>query len=642
MKYILFVLFVATVTLSFAQNPQVKHVITHNRSTIICDPKTASNPYDGWGVFPSVNVPIRKITMKVTLGSPDSINTAHWDYLDHILIRRKGGMNGERINYELGRMLTPYGSIYNKGWSWTWQTDVTDFASFLRDSTEIEYIHSGYEANNVGWALTIDFEITLGPPILNFLGITTLWNKGYKYGDSLVKIENNLLPVFYQSTKGTEINRIRMQHTGHGMDKPRGCSEFCERWRDLKLDNQLVDHRNMWKNCGNNPLYPQGGTWVYDRAYWCPGDLQEPDIIDVFVKPGQHQISCEMQPYTATDNIQAVEDISAYLFHYSKPLKKYDAAIDKILVPNKEQRFSRLNPASFNPRFTIRNLGSENLHSVIITYGTDGFPKQVYHWKGDLKFNQTAEIIIPEEIQMKEGKNTYTVTLSKPNGKTDAWAGDNEQTTTFFSPVNLPTQFIIQLKTNNRPTDNEVALVNANSGTLFSIKPKGSDTNTFFVDTLNLKEGLYELALTDSAGDGLEFWAEPQNGDGYLRLFDMKGNLIHNFESDCGDGEKLAFRASSTYVTDTTQAQYAFSLYPRLVTDNTELDVVSNKTGNMRVEITVDGKIWETHAYQNIKKGTYAYNLSNLPYGRIVLEVFMDGKSEFKGRLNKRRKGNRF
>lgn len=636
MKYLLFLFFVGTLTSGFAQKPQTRHVITHNRTTIVCNPASGAKPFAEWGVFPSKTVPVRKVVMHVTLGSPDSLPTAHWDYLDQIFIRRQAGVKGPKIDYEIGRMLTPYGSIYNKGWSWEWQVDVTDFAPFLRDSVEIEYIHSGYEATTVGWALTIDFEVTLGPPVLNPLGITPLWNKGYKYGNPQEKIEEHLLPIDYQSAKGTAINRVRIQHTGHGMDRPKGCSEFCSRWRDLKLDNQLVDHRDMWKDCGDNPLYPQGGTWLYDRAYWCPGDLQEPDVIDLFVKPGQHCLSLEMEPYTATGNIQAVENISAYLFHYSQPLNKTDVAVEKIVVPNSEQRFSRLNPAGFNPHFFIRNLGSETLKKVTITYGTDGFEKQVYHWKGDLKFNQKAEIVLPGKIEMKEGKNSFTVTLTNPNGKADAWAGDNELTTDFFSPEVLPTQMILQFLTNMQPKDNLVTLVGENSDTLFRMKPKPSEAVRLFTDTLTLKEGLYELCLTDTAGDGLEFWAEPQNGDGYLRLFDLQGNLIHAFESDCGNGEKLAFRASEAFMADTTQAKYAFSLYPRLVTESTELSMVGNKTGNMMVQITVDGKIWEKHEYLNRKSGTYRYNLSNLPSGRIVLEVFVDGKSRFTGRLNKK------
>jgi len=107
-------------------------------------------------------------------------------------------------------------------------------------------------------------------------------------------------------------------------------------------------------------------------------------------------------------------------------------------------------------------------------------------------------------------------------------------------------------------------------------------------DTISLREGKYELSLTDSAGDGLEFWAEAQNGDGYLRIFDRKGDLIHAFESDCGNGEKLSFMASPNFVADTIHPKYAFSLYPRLVTDKTELNVVSNKISQMTVLITVN------------------------------------------------------
>ena len=637
MSRIFSLLLVLVTSVSFAQKPLITHVVTHNRNTVVCNASKGSEPYARWGAFPTPGYPIRKIMMNVTLGSPDSLLTAHWDYLDHIFLRRQGGANGKLVNFEMGRMLTPYGSIYNKGWSWKWQVDVTDFSPYLRDSVEIEYIHSGYEAKTVGWALTIDFEIISGPPAIVPMGITPLWNGGFRYGDPANKIEKSLLPVSFISKKEAPLSRIRIQHTGHGMDKPRGCSEFCSRWRDLKVDRKLVDHRNMWKDCGANPLYPQGGTWVYDRAYWCPGDLQVPDVIDVMTTAGKHEVSIVMEPYIATENIQANEDISAYLFHYSLPTQRIDVAIDKIMVPTDEQQYARLNPACFNPRFVIRNLGSEILRSVNITYGTEGFPKQLYHWKGALRFNHTAEIVMPGEINSKPGLNKYTVALSKPNGGKDAWSGDNEAIATFMAPEVYPNNFVLQFLTNNKPKDNTIFLINGKVDTLFSRSPLNLEANKLYSDTIRLKNGNYELCLTDSAGDGLEFWAEPQNGDGHLRMFDLKGNLIHAFESDCGNGEKLSFTASSGFVADTTKGVYAFALYPRLVKDKTELSLVANKTGNMVVQITVDGTIWEKHEYKSIKTGSFNYDLSNLPKGRIVLEAFMDGVSRFKGRLNKRR-----
>ncbi|MFT4095225.1 MAG: peptide-N-glycosidase F-related protein [Niabella sp.] len=635
LKPVLSLLLMCSFVGAAAQNPVTSHVVTHNRATIICDPSKGENPYPAWGVFPKSNYPVRKITMHVTLGSPDKLNTAHWDYLDHIVLRRKGGANGAVLDYELGRMLTPYGSIYNKGWSWKWQVDVTDFAPYLRDSVEVVYTHSGYEDNTVGWALTIDFEILSGPPVVAPLGIVQLWNKGYKYGDSAEKIEEHLLPVDYESVAGAALSRIRIQHTGHGMDKPRGCSEFCSRWREIKLDAQTVDRRDMWKDCGNNPLYPQGGTWIYDRAYWCPGDLQQPDVIDVFTKPGSHEVSLTMEPYTATGNIQAVENISAYLFQYAAPKQKTDVAVEAIMAPSDEQRFFRLNPASFIPRIAIRNLGADPLRSLTIVYGTEGFAKKTFHWKGLLPFNQTTEIALPGEIQEKDGVNTFTVALSKPNGKADAWPGDNEMKTSFTAPEKFPSEFVLQLFTNNKPKDNRIFLVNDRLDTIFQKTPQQLEAVTRYTDTIRLAAGKYTLDLTDTSGDGLQFWAEPQNGDGYLRMFDMKGSLIHAFESDCGNGEMLSFKAVPGFERDTTVPRYAFSLYPRSVVDQTQLSVVSNRLSNMTVQITVDGVIWQKHEYKGIKNAVFNYDLTHLPVGRIVVEAFMDGVSRFKGRINK-------
>ncbi len=630
----LILLFFLSSTNFFGQKDTVKHVVTHNRTTVVCDPVTAAKSHVKWGKFPSEKASIRKIIMHVTLGRADSLFAAHWDYLDHIKLRKKD-KGGKVIEYEIGRMLTPYGSIYNKGWSWKWQLDVTDFSPLLRDNVEIDYVHTGYEDKTVGWAVTIDFEIVSGPPVVVPLGISSLWNAAYKYGDAKEKIEDNLKPISFEALAGAAFSRIRIQHTGHGMDKPKGCSEFCSRWRELKVDGKTIDHRNMWKDCGENPLYPQGGTWIIDRAYWCPGDLQRPDIIDVNTAVGKHSIALEMEPYTATDNIQAVENISSYLFQYSAPKQKIDVAVDQIIVPSDEQEYKRLNPASFNPRFVIRNLGAQNLRSVIVTYGTDGYSKGTYHWKGNLKFNETAEITIPGEIKSKAGKNNFTVTLSKPNGGKDGWGADNQQTSSFVAPELIPTRFVLHYRTNNQPKDNTIFLLDKKGDTIFKKSPLTLENSTLYKDTISLKEGKYELCLTDSAGDGLQFWYKTKQGDGYLRLFDLKGNLVHAFESDCGNGEKLSFTASTNFKEQGTKATHAFSLFPRLVSSKTELNVVSNQNSQMTVLFSTNGIIHEKYEYAAVKNGLFSYSLDKLPEGRIIVEVLMDGVSQFKARLNK-------
>ena len=277
----------------------------------------------------------------------------------------------------------------------------------LRDSVEIEYNHNGYEPTTVGWALTIDFEIIFGPPHIISLKIDNMWVGSFDYGNPEKPIEKQLRPIKYMPLENSVINRLRIQHTGHGMDQPRGCSEFCSRWREIYFNGEMVQHKNLWKECGDNPLYPQGGTWIFDRALWCPGDLQVPDIVDVKPEKGENEFEMKMEPYVATDNIQAKEVIASCLIQYSAPVSKHDVEIVEVISPNERPIYNRSNPKCFDSRIIIRNLGSENLKSLKISYGTVGFGFNEVKWRGNL-------ISIPGEIS--SGWNCLTQTEKQMPG----------------------------------------------------------------------------------------------------------------------------------------------------------------------------------------------------------------------------------
>ena len=55
----------------------------------------------------------------------------------------------------------------------------------------------------------------------------------------------------------------------------------------------------------------------------------------------------------------------------------------------------------------------------------------------------------------------------------------------------------------------------------------------------------------------------------------------------------------------------------------------------MTVLITIDGVVYERHDYSSVKNGLFPFSLDNMPSGRIIFEVLMDGVSRFKVRLNK-------
>ncbi len=636
MKQILFCLLIASSLAAFAGKVDTLQVVTHNRQVIVTDPSKGENYYPAWGVFPSPKTDIRRVFLTVTLGCPDSIPCAHWDYLDLITIRRTGGINGKSQDYEIGRMLTPYGSIFQRGWQWSWTIDVTDFSPVLRDSVEIEYMHSGYEPNTLGWALTVKFTLVAGPPAAEFSSIKKMWKGPNRYGDRNNPIEKTLAPIPFVTDAEASIGRLRIHQTGHGMDSVSGCSEFCKRYRDVKFDGKMVNRRDVWKKCSDNPLYPQGGTWIYDRGNWCPGYLLEPDLVDVPLKPGNHTFDIDMEPFTTTDVNQPNENITAYLIQYETPRKANDVAIEKILAPNKDQNYSRQNPTCQEPRMVIRNMGSENLRSVVITYGTTGFKPRKQTWHGNLKFNETAELLVDGPIDYKQGENEFKVVLSQPNGQKDGWEGDNETTVKFDGAVPMPKDFIIQFQTNNNPADNPMVLINSYGGVVWEKKSDRLKPNTLYIDTIRLDEGCYEFSLTDTAGNGLEFWAAPEQGRGFLYFSDLEGRLLKVFESDCGAGQHFAFTATPRFAFDDSNPRYAFGLFPMRAKEKLFFDYYLNKPANIQLLISdAENKLLERHEYINRKIGVLPVTISHLPKGRYLLEIQVDGKTAQKRRFGK-------
>ena len=621
---------------SFAFTPDTLRVTTHNRVLVVTNPSTGEKTYTGWGIFPSEKTGIRSISMTVTLGCPDTMPCAHWDYLDHIFLRRKGGKNAPGLDYELGRMLTPYGSIFDHGWEWGWNVDVTDFASVLRDSVEVEYIHSGYEPATVGWSLSIRFDLITGQPAAEPVSISRMWEGSFRYGDPKENIEEKLAPIRFKSAKGASIARLRIQQTGHGMDEPKGCSEFCSRYRDIKFDGQLVDRRDLWKKCGNNPLYPQGGTWIYNRGNWCPGDLQKADQIDVRLKQGSHSFDLDMEPYKATGNIQANESIASYLIQFRSPSSKNDAAIAGILQPNSDKNLQRLNSVCAEPHIIIRNMGRENLRSAVIYYGTEGYPMRKHTWKGNLRFNETEDVWLEGPVRFKQGTNIFKASVTEPNGSKDGWPADNEMRVPFQSPVLMPNRIIVQFRSNEHPSDNKISLMDAFGGIVYIREPQSFKPNTTYNDTLNLGKGCYELNLSDSAGNGLEFWFEPEQGHGFLRLLDLQGRLLYNFESDCGSGQHLAFSSGADYVYDTAVNRFAFSVFPLRVKDKLLFDCVAPRPTDIVVLIRgSENAIIEKHEYLGLQNRLTNIDVSHLPAGRYFFEVQVNGLRQLKKRFNK-------
>lgn len=606
-------------------------IVSHDGITVVTDPSKGFNPYKSWVRFPSAKEPIRKIIMTVGFACPDTMRCADWDYKDHITIRRTGGIAGPSLDYEIGRMLTPYGGAFGKDWKFSWDLDVTDFSSLLRDSVEIEYNHTGWEPNqDRGWKITVSFELIKGLPVLEPIAIQKIYDGSFPYGNEANGIEKHLAPVNFTVPAEAKLARFRVVQTGHGMVRPDGCGEFCNKTRDLLFDNKLVDRRAIWMECGDNPLYPQAGTWIYDRANWCPGTLMQPDIYNFHVKPGEtHTIDLNMQQYTASKE-GAEEVISGYLVFYRNTAKPNDAEIQEIINPGLKDKYKRINSSLNNPAIIARNNGSNIISTMHIRYGV-GNNLQSYLWKGTLKPHESVKLVLPGIVENTGG--LFQAEILKVNGRKDAYTGDNRLAGNFDPlPVHDST-LIIYLATNNQPSQNAYYVADQTGKLIYERKPGSLERNKLYRDTLKLSSGYYEFHLLDSADNGLEFWANPQGGRGRARLLDSAGMMLKNFESDFGKSVSYAFRVGGA-VTPVKQ-ELSFGLYPTRTDSITSFDYYSNFPEDIVVQLITDPgeDVVEEHRYYKIREGIFTYDLSRYDKGRFYLRVLVGGEEKFKKRI---------
>lgn len=616
-----------------AQDTLLVHA--HQRATIVTDPAAGVRAYPVKVRFPSVRTSVRKAMVTLTLGCPDSLRCADWDYLDHVLVRPLHGTD----TFEVARVLTPYGGQFGKEWRFTWQADVTDFLPVLRDSAEVIYLHSGYEPSaDRGWALSLDFRFVQGPPAAEVLAVQQLYRGHFAYGDPARSVEEDLPLRAVATDPRAALLRVRMHHTGHGMHADDGCGEFCRKWRSVKVDGREVSRSALWKECGDNPLYPQAGTWIFDRANWCPGELQLPEAVTVPIAGGgrpldKHTVDIDLEPY-AHDSSSAHTSIAAYAVQLARPRALHDAAVEAILLPSDDPRHGRLNPAVHEPRVVVRNNGEAPLDLLLIRYGTEGFRQRSYVHARRIAFGGTDTVTLPHLIDMKPGRNTFTVSVHEPNGRKDGWKHDNTMRSAFTAADVLDSVLIVQLRTNAEPQHNAITL-SSTRGRLHIDRPLGAlRPDTLYADTLRLPAASYVLQLADTAGDGLEFWYNAKGGRGFLRLLDGQGRLLKRFQSDCGNGLQYQFRVGGP-ATVPPDAAADIGLFPTRTTGPTVLDYFANAPGALRIRIIgEDGAEAALIApTAPVKELILPIDLSDKPRGRYMVKVECDGVEVFSRRL---------
>lgn len=623
---LLILIILMTPDIVFPENGDTINIVTHNKTKVVTDPSKGYNPYKSWSVFPSDDIKYRRAVLYVTYQCPDSQRCGEWDYIDNIYLRRIGSVNDTSLDIELARMISPYGSRFTPDWKFTWKADITDFSFLLRDSVEIEFNHTGYESNtDRGWLVTLDFKLIEGPPVMEVLGFEKLWTGTFPYGDSRDGIENYLKAFTFENKYGADIARLRILQTGHGMDDFDNCAEFCNKYRKIYFNNELIEQKQIWRECADNPLYPQAGTWIFDRANWCPGAMVNPDIYDLEIKDSTENIvDIEMEPYVNPNKPSANYVFSSYLFYNKNQSANHDLTIEEIISPGSDDMYSRLNPVCMDGKIIIKNNGKDSVSNMLnIYYGYEGKFPQFISLRGTLGSGKSQQVILdnlyPDEI---EENKQIIVNITESNVE-DEYPFDNKKSFEIKMPPIWDPSFKVLFRTNKDSSSTFFSIMDQNGRDLAGIQLNKLRSDTLYEFTYNnLFPGCYEFIVKDTANDGLDFWFNPEGGYGYFRVTDLNGKLIKAFNSDFGKEIRQQFMVTGkpSLKEDLTPL---LNIFPIRNPGKFFCDIFLNAQQNITLEICTEDKkkIVYKKKFKEFKDGIVNIDVSKVPDGFYSVNV---------------------
>lgn len=440
---------------------------------------------------------------------------------------------------EIGRFITPYGiglSLGANGFRWTY--DVTDYQWMLHDSVELS-------AGNQQELIDLEFEMIEGIPPRYVVAHQMPWGNMASRSYADLSADVALPPVEVQLSPQAQQWMMRTRLTGHGHNSNTGAYPHCCEWKDnthyLHLNGTQVDAWHIWQehDCALNPVYPQGGTWPGAREGWCPGDLVKDHEVTLpgLTPGGTATVDYSITPVPANNLGMGGGNyvINMDLFEFGAPAHALDAEIVEVKRPSTTDMHRRMNPICYAPLVVLRNAGGEDLTSVTFTYAVSGGVPRTHTWTGLLHHMERAEVELPVDdvgFWSGDGQDRFEVAVSQPNGGADAYADNDVYTTRFTLPTVYQHDIVLHYKTNNRPQETSVRVLDIAGNVLHSRTVHAA--NTQYIDTLGLGPGCYTFEMLDTGNDGLSYWADPGAGSGYSRLKRPNGQIVRNFLNEFG------------------------------------------------------------------------------------------------------------
>ena len=488
--------------------------------------------------------------------------------------------------FELARVMTPYGSTYSSTWGRDFFYDLTDYAILLHDSINMRIFYDGWSD---GFAASVTFYFIEGTPPRNVKRVRNIYPDAfYAIGNTADPVENHLILKTFDITPDEHMALIRITPSGHGAGT-QNCAEFCSKSYKLLINGTQRFTQAIWRSdCGLNPLLAQNGTWIYDRANWCPGEktLRKDHELTPYITPGS-PVTIDLNLDTYTNSVSGQNPgfyIDSHLITYDSINFAYNAAIEEIVAPNSDIDHSRINPICKNPIVVLKNYGSQTLTSCTINYGIKGGTVQSYNWTGSLAFNQTATVSLGS---ISFGSSTGTPDVfqawtSNPNGNADQYAYNDTLKSSIGFTSMMPSQFIVYWKTNLAYTQTTYQLKDDAGNVVYS-NPTLIASH-IYKDTVNLTPGCYELKFTDTGKDGLNF---PYNssGAGFMQLKKSDGTFATLKTLEANFGTSLVYNFTVGFVTGVEEKMEnaIFQIAPNPTNGNFTINLILPKKEDVQI-----------------------------------------------------------
>jgi len=309
-----------------------------------------------------------------------------------------------------------------------------------------------------------------------------------------------------------------------------------------------VARQAMWRpDCGANPVFPQAGTWLYDRANWCPGDRVRRYDHDLtpHLTGDTLGVNVDIEAYSYTvpsGEVPANYNLSTQLIQYGDFHHQHDLAVEAILQPSRADEYARLNPVCGQAQVVVSNRGGQTVSGATLHYGIEGnaFPFQEPIPTLEPMGQDTLQLPMDSLAYWTSWKPVrFQARVALPAGMTDEVSFNNKRYSDLAETPVLPTTLELRLRTNNAPQETTWRLEDSKGNVLYSDAP--TTPSTLLRDTFQLGTGCYRFIVEDSDEDGLTFFAN-NDGGGSIALRGLNGsNFYQSLPSDFGTGLRYTF-----------------------------------------------------------------------------------------------------